>query len=172
MSTQKTFGRHAQSKTPRALTRVSAAVTVTGGLVAGLAATGGSPAGAAPTTPQQEAVKAATTPLELKTVTPAKSLVAKQAKAAAATKKTTVKKTSRTQARQALTQRDERATQTLAVQRKAAQERVSRRGTTLWRVDATAPGVGAALGCTGKSHVDLAAAVPSNASHAVRSSST
>ena len=53
---------------------------------------------------------------------------------------------------------------------KAAQERASRRGTTLWRLDATASGVGAALGCTGKSHVDLAAAVPSDASHAVRSS--
>lgn len=73
MSTQKTIGRHAQSKNPRSLTRVSAAVTVTGGLVAGLAATGSS-AGAAPTTPRQEAVRAATTPLELKTVTPAKSL--------------------------------------------------------------------------------------------------
>ncbi|MBZ4496248.1 C40 family peptidase [Dermacoccus sp. Tok2021] len=122
MSTQKTIGRHAQSKNPRSLTRVSAAVTVTGGLVAGLAATGSS-AGAAPTTPRQEAVRAATTPLELKTVTPAKSLVVKQAKKAAATKKSTVKKASRTQVRQALTQRNERATQALAAQRKAAQER-------------------------------------------------
>jgi cell wall-associated NlpC family hydrolase len=122
LSTQKTIGRHAQSKNPRSLTRVSAAVTVTGGLVAGLAATGSS-AGAAPTTPRQEAVRAATTPLELKTVTPAKSLVVKQAKKAAATKKSTVKKASRTQVRQALTQRNERATQALAAQRKAAQER-------------------------------------------------
>ena len=122
MSTQKTIGRHAQSKNPRSLTRVSAAVTVTGGLVAGLAATGSS-AGAAPTTPRQEAVRAATTPLELKTVTPAKSLVVKQAKKAAVTKKSTVKKASRTQVRQALTQRNERATQALAAQRKAAQER-------------------------------------------------
>ena len=122
MSTQKTIGRHAQSKNPRSLTRVSAAVTVSGGLVAGLAATGSS-AGAAPTTPRQEAVRAATTPLELKTVTPAKSLVVKQAKKAAATKKSTVKKASRTQVRQALTQRNERATQALAAQRKAAQER-------------------------------------------------
>ncbi|MBE7371309.1 C40 family peptidase [Dermacoccus barathri] len=122
MSTQKTIGRHAQSKNPRSLTRVSAAVTVTGGLVAGLAATGSS-AGAAPTTPRQEAVRAATTPLELKTVTPAKSLVVKQAKKAAATKKSTLKKASRTQVRQALTQRNERATQALAAQRKAAQER-------------------------------------------------
>ena len=122
MSTQKTIGRHAQSKNPRSLTRVSAAVTVTGGLVAGLAATGSS-AGAAPTTPRQEAVRAATTPLELKTVTPAKSLVVKQAKKAAATKKSTLKKASRTHVRQALTQRNERATQALAAQRKAAQER-------------------------------------------------
>ena len=122
MSTKKTIGRHAQSKNPRSLTRVSAAVTVSGGLVAGLAATGSS-AGAAPTTPRQEAVRAATTPLELKTVTPAKSLVVKQAKKAAATKKSTVKKASRTQVRQALTQRNERATQALAAQRKAAQER-------------------------------------------------
>ena len=122
MSTQKTIGRHAQSKNPRSLTRVSAAVTVSGGLVAGLAATGSS-AGAAPTTPRQEAVRAATTPLELKTVTPAKSLVVKQAKKAAATKKSTLKKASRTQVRQALTQRNERATQALAAQRKAAQER-------------------------------------------------
>ncbi|MGX5693648.1 NlpC/P60 family protein [Dermacoccus abyssi] len=122
MSTQKTIGRHAQSKNPRSLTRVSAAVTVAGGLVAGLAATGSS-AGAAPTTPREEAVRAATTPLELKTVTPAKSLVVKQAKKAAATKKSTVKKASRTQVRQALTQRNERATQALAAQRKAAQER-------------------------------------------------
>ncbi|CAM3372079.1 NlpC/P60 family protein [Dermacoccus barathri] len=122
LSTQKTIGRHAQSKNPRSLTRVSAAVTVSGGLVVGLAATGSS-AGAAPTTPRQEAVRAATTPLELKTVTPAKSLVVKQAKKAAATKKSTVKKASRTQVRQALTQRNERATQALAAQRKAAQER-------------------------------------------------
>ena len=122
MSTKKTIGRHAQSKNPRSLTRVSAAVTVSGGLVAGLAATGSS-AGAAPTTPRQEAVRAATTPLELKTVTPAKSLVVKQAKKAAVTKKSTVKKASRTQVRQALTQRNERATQALAAQRKAAQER-------------------------------------------------
>ena len=122
MSTQKTIGRHAQSKNPRSLTRVSAAVTVAGGLFAGLAATGSS-AGAAPTTPREEAVRAATTPLELKTVTPAKSLVVKQAKKAAATKKSTVKKASRTQVRQALTQRNERATQALAAQRKAAQER-------------------------------------------------
>ena len=37
---------------------------------------------------------------------------------------------------------------------KAAQERASTRGSTLWRVDATAPGAGGALGCTGKSNVD------------------
>lgn len=127
MSTQKLAGRHAQAKAPGTLTRASATVAVTGGLVAGLAATGGSSAGASTPSAQQEAIQAATTPLELKTVTPAKSLVVSKNAQTAATKKVArsvaLNRASRTKARQALTQRSVQATQRLETQRKAAAER-------------------------------------------------
>lgn len=127
MSTQKLAGRHAQAKAPGTLTRVSATVAVTGGLVAGIAATGGSSAGAASPSPQQEAIQAATTPLDLKTVTPAKSLVVSKAAQAAVTKKApqrmSLNRASRTQARQALTHRSAQATQRLETQRKAVADR-------------------------------------------------
>lgn len=130
MSTQKLAGRHAQAKTPGTLTRASATVAVTGGLVAGLAATGGSSAGAATPSAQQEAIQAATTPLELKTVTPAKSLVAAKPQATVTKKAATsvsLHRASRTKARQALTHRSPQATQRLEVQRKAAAERQAAR---------------------------------------------
>ena len=75
-----------------AFARASAAVAVSGGLIAGMTT-----AGASPEASTREAIAAATTPLELKTVTPAKSLVAKPVHRSAP-------KVSRSQVRAALTQ--------------------------------------------------------------------
>ena len=114
MSIKNTPGPLRPVKQTRTLAMLTTTVAVSGGLVAGLAIT--QSAGAAPESGAvHEAAAAATTPLELKTVTPAKKLVvapkaaAKAAAKPAAAKKSTratsqaLKQVSRSQARSALT---------------------------------------------------------------------
>ena len=114
MSIKNTPGPLRPVKQTRTLAMLTTTVAVSGGLVAGLGIT--QSAGAAPESGAvHEAAAAATTPLELKTVTPAKKLVvapkaaAKAAAKPAAAKKSTratsqaLKQVSRSQARSALT---------------------------------------------------------------------
>ncbi|MFK4495302.1 C40 family peptidase [Dermacoccus sp. GAS27A] len=118
MSIKNTPGPLRPVKQTRTLAMLTTTVAVSGGLVAGLGIT--QSAGAAPESGAvHEAAAAATTPLELKTVTPAKKLVvapkaapkpaAKAAPKPAAAKKSTrataqaLKQVSRSQARSALT---------------------------------------------------------------------
>ncbi|HCQ17970.1 MAG TPA: hypothetical protein DIU42_01900, partial [Dermacoccus sp.] len=114
MSIKNTPGPLRPVKQARTLAMLTTTVAVSGGLVAGLGIT--QSAGAAPESGAvHEAAAAATTPLELKTVTPAKKLVvapkaaAKAAAKPAAAKKSTratsqaLKQVSRSQARSALT---------------------------------------------------------------------
>lgn len=123
MSKLKQTARHAEStKSSPSFAHRTATVAVAGGLIAGVGSA--SSAVAAEQTPRQVALTAATTPLELQTVTPAKSLVIKTQ-----TAKKTTPKVSRSSARKALTTADTERTKQLAEARaaKAAQRAEARR---------------------------------------------
>lgn len=127
MSKLKQTARHAEStKSSSSFAHRTATVAVAGGLIAGVGSA--SSAVAAEQTPHQVALTAATTPLELQAVTPAKSLVVK-----VETAKKTTPKVSRSSARKALTTADTQRTKQLAEARaaKAAQRAEARRAARL-----------------------------------------